>query len=449
MPNPRLLLVTAVLAPSRIIGGRRADRIVAHLSRDGWDVSVLTLKPMYMRPVNATGTQADGFERIETHALAPRMWAREVVRRWARPRSERAQMHPARPAAGSVGAPPSAVGSAGLPPSERGRAGLAMRAAGQVRGLISRGLVATEFPDEFAGWRGLGLRALRGRRFDVVLGTLPPFTCGVLAHEAAQATGARLVLDYRDPWCDMPATRWSAPEHARHLALEDRCLAAADLVLGVTPTLCRWLALRTRAPVELVTNGCRSGAVPWRAADLPKGPPLRLAYTGSLAYGRDLGPLLAAMARARALLPEGALVLDYAGLHGAQLRASATAAGVADLVVDHGEVEQSAANALIRNAMAGVVVVSPEFDYAYPGKMFEILSESRPLLQVAPPQCDAARLVTEHALGWTHDLADIDGLAATLVQACRGDVPEPVRFEELVADHVMAKLAGLLAGLVK
>lgn len=418
---PSLLLIAPAFAPSRLIGARRADRLAGALTRLGWQVTVLTLRPRYMEPNDPGLLRPDGVEVLETEAFIPRMWLRPVWRRL-------------RPVA--TGQAPAATST---PSANPGR-----------RSALADLTKWLEFPDACIGWLPFALAAVRGRRFDVVMGTMPWFSVAVVAGQVARECKARLVLDYRDPWSEIVTassapTRSEAAWRAAHRALEDRLLHQADLVVAVTPTLRRWLQARTPVPVELVTNGMPTPAFP--AFSPPTVPP-RLVYAGSLAYGRDLRPLLQAMALLRRDANPVPLQLIYAGRDGAGLVQQARDLGVADAVTDVGEQTSAQALALLDGALAGVVVVSPDFQYAYPGKIFEILGRARPLLVLAPPGCDAAELTRRHQIGWTHADHDVEGLASSLRRGLAGELPVPRDLHELTVPHVMARLDGLLRDLL-
>ncbi len=437
---PSLLLMTATFAPSRVIGGRRAERIAVHLSRAGWQVTVLTLHPQYMAPFDPDFRVEGDFEVLTTHALMPRVHARTLLQSLRK---------------GGSATPPG-TGSSQVPaaqgPVGQFRKVLATKAR-KLRPGIEKSLSLLEFPDMWMGWGPFARRAVRGRKFDVVLGTMPPFSTAPIARRIARDVGAKLVLDYRDPWCEILSLSTPNPkvagldQHRRHRELEDACLAAADLVIGVTPTICEWLRQRCRCEVALVTNAFASPERPPAPPDAARRPQ-RLVYAGSLAYGRDLTPILLAMAQLRPAFGPGDLRLEHAGPHGQVLREQAVALGVDDAVDDLGEVSSARALQMLDGALAGVVLVPPVVEYGYPGKIFEILGRGRPLLLVARQGSDSARLVDRHQLGWTHDAADVDGLAATLRRALAGEAPVPQDLDQLQADTVMADMQRRLAALV-
>jgi len=423
MSQPRLLIVSATFPPSLLIGGRRPARMARHLRHLGWQVTVLTVHPSYMPPRDPAEAPPPGVEIVATHVLSPRAWARQLRRR------QEGQ---------APGQPTATVPTTGW--------------RAQVHGVLHSAFKAIEFPDEFAGWRPLALRAIADRTFDVVLGSMPPFSDAVVAHAIAQRCGARLVLDYRDPWSEVLSEdasygerrAYSQTELQRHRALENRLLRDASLVLGASPRICSWLQARTPVPVQLLPNGL-DAAPP--VAPPPRTLPLRLVYAGSLAYDRSLDSLLAALAALRAEFAPDALRFVYAGPHGAQLRAAAQQHGVLDYVDDLGVLPRDNVLELYQGAAAGVAAVSARMHYCYPGKLFEILGAGCRVLMCGPKDADALELVRALGVGETDDGSDPQASVLALRNLLVAPGTPLQGLESWVASEQMLRLDGLLRGL--
>lgn len=420
---PSILLVSATFPPSLLIGGRRVARMATGLHAQGWQVTVLTVLPQYMVPWDPAEAPPAGVEVIATHVLSPRAWVRQV-RRVARKETV-------------------------------GTASPALVTAGWRHAVVTgvrKVLNQIEFPDEYAGWQPLATRAVRGRRFDVVLGSMPPFTDALVARTLAHEMGARLVLDYRDPWSewlsedgsyghDFPVPRALID---RHRKLENGILAEADLILGTSPRLCGWLQARTARRVLLLPNGL-DHAPP--ATPAPRVTPLRLVYAGSLSYSRSLGGVLAALEILRGEFGPEALRLVYAGAQGKQLLAAAEAAGVADYLDDLGTLPRREVLKLYQGAAAGIAAVSARMNYCYPGKLFEILASGCRVLMVGPDDADACLLVGELGVGVADDGSDPKRTAACLREVLGDAAPLPP-LDEWVAEAQMRRLDGELRGIV-
>jgi glycosyltransferase involved in cell wall biosynthesis len=311
----------------------------------------------------------------------------------------------------------------------------ASESARPLRDAFWRGLASAEFPDRWIGWKPFALRAARRIDADAVLATLPPYTTALIAQRIARRLGAVFALDYRDPWTEAPRTGWDPAlyEHLidRHRRVEDACLRDADVVLATSPTICQWLAPRAGIEPVFAPNSFDSHEPfsPTRSHTL--------VYTGSLAYGRSLQPVLTAMARLAAEPVGRDLKLVYAGTDGARVSAQAAQLGLGDRVRDIGYVASRESDALVRDALAAVVVVTPRYEYMLPGKLFEVVASGTPLLLLAPEGADVATICRQHRLGWHHLPSDVEGIVTSLRQALAGDVPAPADLESLRTDHVI------------
>jgi glycosyltransferase involved in cell wall biosynthesis len=435
---PRILIVSAFFTPSRRIGARRPERFARYLTHLGWDVTVLTLRPEYMQPLDEVETPGDGTTLIRTHAWMPGDFLRRGVTRLrgtaGTDNSTSAGQRQGDTGGNDAGASPESSASQG---------------GGLARGLYHRLLARLDFPDRWIGWRSIALRAVRGQTFDVVLGTLPPYTSVLIAREIARRTGARLVMDYRDPWTEAPlidTVQQRAPAlQARHRALEESCLRGADLLLGTSHRLCDWLRQRSSKPVLFTPNSYEASP---RTSDAVHSGPKPLVYTGSLVYGRRLDPLFIAMARLAPEFGPETLRFVYAGDEGADVLQLAEKYGISNRVEVLGSIPREATLSLVRDALLAVVVTSPRYEYNVPGKLSELLSARVPMMLIAPADSDTTFLFRRHNIGWHHLPEDIDGIARNIRKALQGERPQPVDVPSLQSEHVMAALDHALRQLI-
>lgn len=122
-------------------------------------------------------------------------------------------------------------------------------------------------------------------RPDVVLATVSPFELADAAFAVRARTGAKAVIDLRDPWALdgwFVSRHWL--EHRRALATMASALATADGVIANVPgarTAFELLEPRThRVPYGVVTNGWEEGDFP-KLSDVPRGDIWRLRVAGN------------------------------------------------------------------------------------------------------------------------------------------------------------------------
>ena len=438
VPQPRIVIVSALFAPSRRIGARRPERMARGLAARGWDVTILTLEERFMAPIDPGMAEPPGIEIVRTTMTRPGSWARAAVAAAGRLPGVRG-----RDAAGRDANRPASL----APWTGRSTRPARLEA---LKARVHSWIDWLELPDASSGWSRFAVRAMRDRRPDVVLATIPPFTPAVIAGRLAERTGARVVLDYRDPWSDAPTRRViPGSAQARFMTalrqIEDEHLQASSLVLSTTRQLAEVLQPRTASRVLHVPNSFDDGP----EVRTSRGETARdLVYLGSLSYGRSLDPVIRALA---GLDPEARAAtgrLIYGGPHGAMVRAAAEASGVGDRVHDVGDLPRAEALRYLREAAIAVVVVADGYEYMLPAKLLEAIEAGCPVLLIGAPDCEAAHTVRRHNLGWCHAREDVEGIRESLRQHARGEVPVPRDVEELSTRTVLDRLDAELRALV-
>ena len=253
-----ILIISAHFPPSPSVGGKRPHKIARVLADSGWNTTVLTIGE---------------FAKIEHH---PSTSGEFVVAREA-PFLPKKFFRRFQSGAGSRGTSTEAKS----PASNRRSSPIQV-----LRKAISQALTRVQGIDEWAWWnRSMG-KTLTQSQFDVVLVTIPPFSIALGAIQLAQRLQAKLVLDYRDPWSDLPDKDHYQRIHGRDMAsifdeMESRCLDAAQLVFTVSPAIERMLKnRRSDLKIETVPQGF-TGTI--HRSDSVEN---FFLYAGSLAYGR-------------------------------------------------------------------------------------------------------------------------------------------------------------------
>ncbi len=383
-------------------------RIASHLSRLGWRIEVLSVRPGYADTLDQTLLAPHPpFRVIRTHAFIPRLWYRRLRHLFSVPLDGRR--------------PP------GTP-----KVDLPAHAGGARRTLQRCWEAVFSLPDSYAGWLPFALTAawLRGRKPDLVLATLPPFTAAVVGAALASIYRVPLVLDYRDPWSAI--TRGTRlPQWRRRLdqALEARCLRRAALVVTTTEGICS----------EVTALGARNAVVVSNAADLElldgiePTPYARftIVYAGHFYDTRTAEPLLQALRilQYKARLPSSGLSLRILGASGPEVLARARALGVHPLVEIEPFLPYREAMSRMMGADVLLLVVGSTHVHQVPAKIFDYLAARRFVLALAPPGSEASSLVERLRLGTVSDPADIPSLVHELARrfgARSGEnIPEP------------------------
>ncbi len=271
----------------------RTLKFVKYLSRMGWHIRVLTVRPEYYEPISYDSSLLSQIEPptqlVRTASLQPR----------------------GRISAALVGqAIGSTVASSGL-------AKAVMPIARMVHGLLIPDDKVLWIPHAFTR----GLRLITEHRPDAVFVSAPPHSATLLALALCMVTRTPLVVDFRDDWVTNPLyDRGLVVRRRLEAAMEAAVVRRAEAV--ILPTLPALISLRARYALSssrfhLVPNGFDEEDVgnarlvkPLPGSDGGHG--LRCIYAGLLNERRDLSTLLQAMQRIESRTP-GAITLSLAG----------------------------------------------------------------------------------------------------------------------------------------
>lgn len=244
------------------------------------------------------------------------------------------------------------------------------------------------FPDHERGWLGPAVRA--GRRlsrsidFDVVVATAPPWTALRAAHRIAGSTGARLVLDFRDPWSYM--TGGPRPETIEQRVagrMEARIVAASDLLVFNSPVIARLAEERGVQPdtMRVVLNGTAAPRNE-RKRSIDRGESLKFRHFGTLYGGRSLAELAGLLQELAPRVGGPTPILEQFGVVEDGLPASSDGLETRW----HPALPFDEALELMREPSVLVVVQPTSFAPQIPTKLYDYLATGNPIVIVAPQE---------------------------------------------------------------
>jgi glycosyltransferase involved in cell wall biosynthesis len=274
-------------------------------------------------------------------------------------------------------------------------------------------------------------RAVRRHGAAVVVSSSPPVSAHLAALAAARATGVPAILDFRDLFSAHRPEEDRSRRASRERRLERRLLASASAVVAATEGISEWL--RSQAPAG---SGGRFTAIRngYEESDFGGLPPprepgvFRLVHAGTV-YGarQDTTALFRALARLRATGAFGPRRVEVllAGKVDPQTLAAARDAGCADALRHDGFVGHAEAVRLSRAATVNLLLVwsaaGPVADTVCPGRMYEQMAAGRPILALARPGGEAARLLREAGGAIVADIGDEAAIADALRRLAAAD----------------------------
>jgi hypothetical protein len=410
---PRALILSYHFYPSGEVGAKRVSELARQLHAGGWEVTAITAPADH---VEELAGRVRGIEILPV-APPPKLYP-QVAELLRRRRSEERRT-----------------------PSCGGEPTGAERAANW-RANLKRNYNALEWTlDDRKGWawraavRGLSLR----RHWDWIVSSGPPVSAHLAARFLAGWSGARWLMDLRDPWVGnefWPAHVRSRLRDAMEQRLEASCIRRADRITVSSPGIARGLLERSpeaASRVAVVLNGY--DGTPADAAQASGR--LRLLYAGTLYFNRDPFPLLEAFAslvrsagvdRRRVSFT---LVGNCAAWNDRSLTAWVETEGLADCV----HILPAVAPAAVREMMVASEVL---VNFAQgqrdqiPAKVYDYIASGREMLLIAETDSDAARVTRESGCGRIVEPMDRTGLSLALSDLYthyveRGGTFRPVR----------------------
>jgi glycosyltransferase involved in cell wall biosynthesis len=394
-PPLRLLVITYYWPPSGGAGVQRCLKFVKHLASFGVEATVLTVDPAQATyPVRDESLLAEipaSIRVIHTATSEPFESYKKLTGR--------------------------AVPYGGF--ANEGKPGLVQKALRFVRGNLF-------IPDPRRGWNRFALRAVAkllaaGEQFDAVLTSSPPHSTQLIGLELQKRHGLRWLADMRDPWTDIyyykdlhhtPLAAWLDKYYERQV------LTQADAVLVTSPETKRIflgkLPELAESKIHVLPNGYDESD--FRQPSQPPTDCLRITHTGTITETYHVDQLLRAIQACAGANPDVPLRLRFVGQVSRELRRQIEEAGLLPATefvafVPHEE----SVGYLLRSSVLLMAIpdVIPNFGIL-PGKVFEYLATSKPILCVGPAGSDADQLLRECGAGQALPYQDYTLMLATL-----------------------------------
>lgn len=320
----------------------------------------------------------------------------------------------------------SAVKSDGTP-SKPGRVQAWVNSFRQRRGIFG----SVRMPDLTDAWvKPAADWAIENGPWDVVFSSAGPYTAHLCARRITRAKSTALwAAEFRDLWTGNPVHRGLWPFTIIEQYLERGVLRQADLLVGPTPYCVDWLSAATNhnKPVTLCLNS--AAKADFQELDpspaFPQDGMIRIVHTGTVYPAiQDFRPLFEGWRSLRDQPGIDRLLLTTAGQNAEVWKQLATPFGLADRIEVRGPVARDEALRMQRDANALLI---GEFvkgqQGALPGKVFEYLSGSAPILVINGKPTDGVAKIVGQARRGIH-LPNAQACAKTLPAVCRNEWSE-------------------------
>lgn len=283
------------------------------------------------------------------------------------------------------------------------------------------------FIDPWSGWllRAIpkGIDLCRRYRIDVVIVTIPAYSSIVAGTVIAKFSGAKLIIDYRDPMTGA-VRRWPAVFGKRTALAAERAAvkSASAAVFSSQIALEEFAAdFRDIRPKELVVihNGfLEFESTPVEPAERAS---ITMVYAGTFYGERRLSLVasaLAQMKRTGEISADSFRFRVYSELQEVDHQLIRELE-IEDLIEVHARVPYADIKRIMAAADILFLPSGSEVNYAIPFKFYDYLSARRPILAVATEQSSVARLMREVDCGEFATLGDVTSVRNALKRLIR------------------------------
>jgi len=314
-------------------------------------------------------------------------------------------------------------------------------------------------PDARVFWVKPSVKFLReycqSNTIDTIITTGPPHSLHLIGLALQQQLSIKWVADFRDPWTTIgyhKALKLLPWAQRKHKCLEQQVLQAADAIIVTSATTKTEFEALTTSPIEVITNGYDLATEPSLQLDAK----FSLAHIGSLLSARNPIVLWEALAELLQEIPDLAkhLQLNFIGTTSQEIKDALANYGLANYMHDFGYVSHQEAIRFQKESQVLLLIEidSPNTKLILPGKLFEYLVSSRPILAMGPAGSDFASIITETQTGAFFNYAQKREVKA-YIQRCYSDYlagnlkVSPQGIEKYARKNLTKQLAQLLSTL--
>lgn len=274
----------------------------------------------------------------------------------------------------------------------------------------------------------LGLLAMVRIRWkcDVVISQSPPLSIGLVGSWIARILGARAVYIVQDIFPDGLIRQGKIRNRlliAALKGLEKWVYRSSDAVCGISDGFAK--VLRPRVPARRLLEVIPNFVNPDVYRPLPRtnkyaqehglSDRFVVSYVGNIGNAQDFTAVFAAARACKDTLAKFVIVGD--GMHREKLAAQAAAEGLSN-VEFWGYQPRESAPWINASSDLTLVLLAPHVgSYGFPSKVFTLMASEKPILLVADPASDIARLITESEAGWVAPCGDEDAFVRVVCEA--------------------------------
>ena len=244
---------------------------------------------------------------------------------------------------------------------------------------------------------------------DTIVTSGPPHSLHLIGLELKQKLDLKWFADFRDPWTTIgyhKSLRLSSFAAKKHKSLEHQVLNTADTIIVTSKTTKTEFVAITNKPIAVITNGYDTEQVEKQALDSK----FSLAHIGSFLSERNPLILWESLVELINEIPEfkSHVEIKLIGAVSQEVLETMTQFGLNSYLNNLGYVSHAEAIAHQRKSQVLLLVEinSQETKSIIPGKLFEYMVSSRPIIAIGPKGSDFAEIITTTNTGIFFDYSE-------------------------------------------
>lgn len=260
---------------------------------------------------------------------------------------------------------------------------------------------------------------LSENKINTIITTGPPHSMHLIGQELKQRTGVKWIADFRDPWTTIgyhDKLKLTKRSMQKHTSMEKAVLNTADHVVVTSFTTKKEFKGITDTPISVITNGYDKESIPETVLDTT----FTISHIGSLLSGRNPKNLWKALYD---LIEENEVFssvfrLQLVGAVSDDVLSSIREAGLSDFLELKGYVPHTEAIQIQRSSQVLLLIEidSKDTRCIIPGKLFEYMVSTRPIIAVGPKGADVSRLISETNSGTFFEYQEYEKIKAQILE---------------------------------
>ncbi|MFD0988759.1 glycosyl transferase family 1 [Mariniflexile jejuense] len=252
-----------------------------------------------------------------------------------------------------------------------------------------------------------------------IITTGPPHSLHLIGLQLKEQLGVNWIADFRDPWTTIgyhKALKLTEASKAKHKALENQVLNAADQLIVTSFTTKKEFQKLTNKPISVITNGYDYEPVLPFEMDSK----FSLAHIGSLLSKRNPENLWQVLSD---LIIENEsfskdFQLNLVGFVSETILNSIEKQNLSDYVNKVGYVSHKEAIVYQKKSQILLLIEidSEDTKCIIPGKLFEYMVSNRPIIAIGPNDSDVEKIIKETNTGSYFSYNDYDVLKTTILE---------------------------------